>query len=185
MKASTLEKINGRMAREISALKRSVHKAEQAASKSREQAAEWEKRYQEVSDEVGELYSKLVLAGSDINHLKQELQCERTVWNRIGKTIASLLNNWVARKKTRIWNWFLVKRLNKPRVEAMSEAGYIPAKLIKLANAYWEHDQKRLQEDEEIIKSSYSVCGNEHTEQRIYSRKPGLIRRLKIWMGRA
>jgi chromosome segregation ATPase len=178
VKASTLEKINGRMQREINSLKRSVHKADQATAKAKEQLSFLETRYQDTVVNNGELLSRLELARADLASSKRELQHVRGVWYRVGSALESLLKNWVERKKQRLTNWFLIKRLNKPRVEAVTEAGYVPAKLIKLAHKYWEYDQKRLEHDEQIVYQS----GTDYTH---YSRPPGFWRRIKIRLGRA
>lgn len=37
-----------------------------------------------------------------------------------------------------------MRRLNRGRVDAMREAGYIPRRLIKVARDYWEADKERL-----------------------------------------
>lgn len=77
-------------------------------------------------------------------------------------------------------NW-LIHRLNGERRAALKEAGHIPENLIHMAHKYWEHDQKRLEDDEQIIHTTYYPDKQAAT----YARKPGLLRRFKIWCGRA
>lgn len=78
-------------------------------------------------------------------------------------------------RKQRMVNTFLVRRLNKQRVSAMGEAGYIPNKLVKAAIAYWELDKERATET--IVERD----GN--GQDRVV--KQTLWRRIRIILGRA
>jgi hypothetical protein len=75
----------------------------------------------------------------------------------------------------RLRNRALVWRLNKARVSAISEGGYIPEKLIKLALQYWELDKERASET--IVEFDSTGVGREARQT--------LWRRLRIWLGRA
>lgn len=81
----------------------------------------------------------------------------------------------VTRTRNRIVNWWAIKRLNRARVNAMHEAGYIPEKLIKMAHVYWEAD--RLRTTEMVIE--YDGYGNESEVRQT------MWRRIRIWMGRS
>ena len=103
-----------------------------------------------------------------------------TQWARFCQLIATQLTT----RRNRIVNRFKIWRLNRARVEAISEAGYIPEKLVKIAERYWEEDQKRLKIDEQIRNIHY---GNEHTGIAQVERvcKPSIWRRIAIILGRA
>lgn len=176
MKASTLEKINTRIQRELGQAKRRARKAELALARDKDKFSELHALATKMADERDGWAKTAAEMRILVQEAEHQLSLERTVWRKFGKALHALLDHWAQRKKTRVWNWWLVKRLNKPRVEAVTEAGYIPAKLIKIAHQYWEHDQKRLQHDEQI------VGGSDYT---VYSRPPGFFRRLKIILGRA
>jgi hypothetical protein len=178
VKASTLEKINTRLQKELAATKRRARKAELALEREKVRAVEIAASRLQIAEQRDRSQKDANERRAELLQLALKLHEAKGVWYRIGKTVESLLANWVERKKQRTKNWFLVKRLNKPRVEAIAQAGYIPSKLIKMAHAYYEHDQKRMEHDEEIVWKT----GTDYTH---YSRKPGLIRKFKIWMGRA
>jgi hypothetical protein len=80
-----------------------------------------------------------------------------------------------AHRRSRLLSWWAVRRLNKARVTAMNEAGYIPEKLVKVAIAYWEADKQRTSELIDEVNSS----GQESKKRQT------LWRRIRIWMGRA
>lgn len=96
------------------------------------------------------------------------------LWQEI-RTWPSKVMAWRERRKDAIVNWWVVHRLNKPRVAAMSEAGYIPEKLIKLAHKYYEADKERMSESlvQYIGDNQYST-----TYKNAWSR-------FLIWCGRA
>lgn len=78
-------------------------------------------------------------------------------------------------RKERIINSWKVRRLNKARVSALNEAGYIPEKLIKAAHQYWEADKVRATE----TIAQYDGYGNEKVVRQTW------FRRLRILLGRA
>lgn len=82
-----------------------------------------------------------------------------------------------AHRKERLVNWWMVRRLNKARVTAMNEAGYIPEKLIKIAHKYWEADQARLKDGAE-----WRYSEDHHGDVKAH---PTMWRRFQIWAGRA
>lgn len=86
------------------------------------------------------------------------------------------------RKQRMINNW-KIRRLNKARVAVITEAGYIPQKLVEIAHRYWEADKRRAQEDERIESTVYHPSGD-RTDVTI-NRRPGFLRRLQIYLGRA
>lgn len=127
-------------------------------------------------DEYAEgIESRLREAEKSIQYrLWQGFQVWRTkVWYRFDDLRAKLRNYWY------------IRRLNAARVSALNEAGHIPRNLVKMAHAYWEHDQKRLVEDEQIVRTVYTCKNDLSAQDRHYVRKPGLLRRFKIWCGRA
>jgi hypothetical protein len=91
--------------------------------------------------------------------------------------IALAFSGW----KSRVVHRFMIRRLSKARVAALYEAGHIPDKLVRSALAYYEHDKKRLDLDEQIQDIHY---GRDHTTI-VKETRPPLWRRFKIWMGRA
>lgn len=85
------------------------------------------------------------------------------------------LKEVLAIRKQRMVNAWKIHRLNRARVEALNEAGYIPEKLIKVAHQYWEEDKARATETI-VERDGY---GNDT----IVRQTP--LRRLKIMLGSA
>lgn len=134
--------------------------------------------------------------GSDIQELEIRVErLQRSLTNRIWSVLVVehqalrvRLNQFIARRriafagwKSRIVHRWMIRRLSKARVAALYEAGHIPDKLVRSALAYYEHDKKRLDMDEQIRDIHY---GPQHT-QVVRATRPPLWRRIKIWMGRA
>lgn len=78
-------------------------------------------------------------------------------------------------RRERLINWWAIRRLNKSRVTAMNQAGFIPEKLVKLALQYWEVDKQRIRDGEWGYDS-----GGQPVQISL-----GLLRRMRILMGRA
>lgn len=94
-------------------------------------------------------------------------------------------NAWISRCKlsvkcrlTRTKNRWLVWRLNKPRVDAMNEGGYIPENLIHMAHKYWEQDKKRMGGTIEEWGAGFRADQQHIVHQTLW-------RRFRIWCGRA
>lgn len=80
---------------------------------------------------------------AELIEARKQLRCR--IW--VGVTrFSSSVKVWLHSSRLRLKNRWLVRRLNKPRVLAMQEAGYIPEKLIKIAEKYWEADKERINE---------------------------------------
>lgn len=79
----------------------------------------------------------------------------------------------------------LVLRLNKPRVEAMREAGYIPEKLVKVALDYWQHDKERMAQEEYIREVHSGSRDGKEWQRSVVVPKPSMWRKLMILIGRA
>lgn len=90
-----------------------------------------------------------------------------------------------SRLGARIVNRFAVWRLNKPRVDAMREGGYIPEKLVKVALEYWEHDKARIAQEAYIKEMHYGTRNGKHYETVVMEPRPTLWRRFMILIGRA
>ena len=145
-------------------------------------------------ERIDELLHELQVARNECDIVRDERNAARDERNAAQRRIAyRIYDSWL-RYTRRVRSWWcqcrhklveratarlLIMRLNMARVDAVTEAGYVPGKLVKAAIRYWEHDKERLQEDEQLVmrsdRSSYTV----------YRRKPGLWRRIKIILGRA
>jgi len=148
---------------------------------------EWKASYSEWSDAqeiIAAQAGRIVeLERSLLNRLWVAIPIQ---WARFRVAVTTQLTTISNRIVNRIVNRFKIWRLNRARVEAISEAGYIPEKLIAIAQRYWEEDQKRLQRDEQIRAIHY---GNQQNMQNyaVVERacRPSLLRRLAIILGRA
>jgi len=129
---------------------------------------------QELARTVDLLRSKIEILGEEIAEAKRSLAYRIY---RLADEMATRCAISFRGFKQQLWNRWLVWRLNKPRVQAMSEAGYIPSKLIKMAEEYWETDKRRMGE----TITNYST----YPADEQYVSRQTLWRRLRIWMGRA
>lgn len=106
------------------------------------------------------------------------------VWVAVGawyeRRACAITGGW-GRFRDRIRNRWLIWRLNAARVDAVTQAGYVPGNLVNAAMRYWEHDRDRLEVDEEVV-ATYRTPDVDYTH---YKRKPGMLRRIKILLGRA
>jgi len=178
MKASTFEKQISALKRERNAFARRAKVEEKSRIEQKKQfdeLVESRRQIAEARDRALNWYNEAAASNTD---LASELERANTVWKRLAQALTEFIKTGIEKRKQRLVNWFMVKRLNKPRVEAVTEAGYIPAKLIKIAHKYWEYDQERLQHDEQIV-------SERHSDFTLYSRPPGIFRRIKIILGRA
>lgn len=106
-------------------------------------------------------------------------EAQRSFSNRTWEAIQNArlgLKRGARRLATQLRNRWLVWRLNKPRVQAMSEAGYIPSKLIKMAEQYWETDRQRM--GPTLVTYLDQADGRKPVRENVW-------RRFRIWMGRA
>lgn len=94
-----------------------------------------------------------------------------------GVRISLAFTNW----KSRIVNRWMIRRLSKARVAALYEAGNIPDKLVRSALAFYEHDKRRLEIDEQI----QSIHQGNDLITITRAKRPGLWRRFQIFIGRA
>lgn len=122
---------------------------------------------------------KLEFARAELTAARQRLAYR--VWRLMANTYHAArtrLKVEYAHRRQHLVNWWMVRRLNKARVTAMNEAGYIPEKLIKIAHKYWEADQARAAGDQwtEVI-----TPAGPH----MYPKPVPLWHRIRIWMGRA
>lgn len=92
--------------------------------------------------------------------------------------------SWVSRTKLslqnrsqRFINRWLVKRLTPERMMAIREAGYVPEKLIHIAQKYWEMDRQRMGQTTKIFLDKQSDT--------FKTAKQNVWTRLRIFMGRA
>lgn len=88
--------------------------------------------------------------------------------------------------KSRIVNRFLIRRLSSDRVKALQEAGHVvPEKIIRSALAYYEHDKKRMQIDDQIKELHYGTRNGKDCCDAVIEKAPSLWRKLMILIGRA
>jgi chromosome segregation ATPase len=133
----------------------------------------------ESYDEKRELANLVGLLRSQAKEFREALaEAQRSFSNRTWEAItlqSKRTKAYVRYLRWQIRNRWLVWRLNKPRIEAMSEAGYIPSKLIKMAERYWDEDKARSGE----MVYSYAESGT------LQQARQTPWRRFRIWMGRA
>ena len=135
----------------------------------------------------------------DVEYWKQECRtAERSlrhrVWVGVTGSLKRAAHNHRLRKSKWLAQWgqfkrrivlrLMVLRLNKPRVDAMHQAGYIPEKLVKVALDFWEHDKARI-EQESYIRRVHSGTNQSNYEVTMELRKPSMWRRMMILIGRA
>lgn len=133
----------------------------------------WDEK-RELANLVGLLRRQAEEAGEAL------AEAQRSFSNRTWEAITLKIKEIKAYSRHLRWqirNRWLVWRLNKPRIHAMSEAGYIPGKLIKMAEEYWETDKRRMGE----TITNYST----YPADEQYVSRQTLWRRFRIWMGRA
>jgi hypothetical protein len=178
MKASTFEKQISALKRERNAAHRRANTEERERIKLKQALAELTVSSLNLVGQRDAASAQEELLRVQLNEVLLQLGAERSVWKNLAKALTTFIQTGIEKRKQRLVNWFMVQRLNKQRVEAVTQAGYIPTKLIKLAHKYWEHDQQRLAHDEQIV-------WHTSTDYTHYSRPPSLWRKLKIIMGRA
>lgn len=106
-------------------------------------------------------------------------EAQRTLQNRTWEAITLQIRSfrsYIRHLRWQIRNRWLVWRLNKARVTAMEEAGYIPSKLIKMAEQYWEIDRQRM------MPSMLTYIDTSENRKPV---REHIWRRFRIWMGRA
>jgi hypothetical protein len=144
------------------------------------------RQYRDQVEVVMCLERQLAAAKSTTAYLiRQEIA---TQWQALRKAIATrkarvklAFTIW----KSQIVNRWMIKRLSKARVAALYEAGHIPDKLVRSALAFYEHDKKRLDLDEQIKYIHYGSTEARTSTKVMKETRPPLLRRIKIWMGRA
>lgn len=100
---------------------------------------------------------------------------QNRTWEAITLQIRSV-RSYIRHFRWKMRNRWLVWRLNKARVTAMEEAGYIPGKLIKMAEQYWEIDRQRM------MPSMLTYIDASENRKPV---REHIWRRFRIWMGRA
>jgi|SRR6266850_311275 len=135
----------------------------------------------EALDDKLELTRTVSLLRSQSEEFREALaEAKRSLTYRTARLFASGYAHAKAeirRRRVLLRNRWLVWRLNKPRVQAMSEAGYIPSKLIKMAEQYWETDKQRMSPTL-VTYLDGELCKPKSVRANIWSR-------CRIWMGRA
>jgi hypothetical protein len=147
------------------------------------------KRYNENFVSTNKILDTIAMLKDDKRFLEEDLARARQafgyrLWIAITIWWGSLLMAIATRLKLlkqRIKIRWTIARLSKRRVDALYEAGHIPEKLVKSALAYYEHDRKRMEIDEEIR----LIHGGADSATYVRESKPSLWRRWNIFLGRA
>lgn len=179
----TIQELNNQVAVQWKQRAESRSDVERAAQLCTEAIAKHNKmvtHLREALDDKLALVTTVRLLRSEIQDLGETLaEAQRSLTYRIARLLASGYESakaHIGHLRQQIRNRWLVWRLNKPRVQAMSEAGYIPGKLIKMAEKYWEMDQSRRAES--LITYLDQADGRKPVRENVW-------RRFRIWMGRA
>lgn len=134
----------------------------------------------EARKEKDEADVQVELMVGDIKKIQAELnEAKRSLSNRIWWAILGIHYRTKLSWKWRVERWkntWKIRRLNRARVTALSEAGHIPGNLVRMAHAYWEHDKQRMERGVTVF------LDNAPGQKTV---KENLWRRFRIWCGRA
>jgi len=153
-----------------------------------------------LSKEVNQLRAerqqlRLEIANRDVS-VQSLLECVKRLEHSFAHRLWMAIATQIARSrvgialqlasiKRRLVARFMIRRLSAARVSALNEAGHIPEKLVKTAIKYWEHDQQRMQMDEQIREVHYGTHNGVDWKHEVIERRPSLWQRLMILVGRA